>query len=192
MEDTMEQWHLWFRYSRDHHVTVIQTSPACHKKVAPIRERTSFAVIEEDIIYGDKVFTGFWNFLLEMGPDCIELSKNLTKHLDKFLAENREKFDVIFGDSSNIGVFLSAESFDMPAIVSSPGFSLAVETTDKKHKFSVLEVIIFKIATMVCAKYIEESRQNRGLQEVVSQNNLLIFEYFSRFPSLIYTSPLLY
>ena len=175
--------------SRDNHVTVISTSPVCEKKLAPVQKRASFELIKEDIIMGDADLESQLQFLMEIGPMWVQLAKNITTYLDVYLAENKENFDIIIADITNLGVFLSAETFDMPIIVSTPGTSISVEYADEKHEVGFFELIIYNYALGVFTSFIAESRRKRKLPELVSQNDLVPFEYYSRFPALIYTSP---
>ena len=176
--------------SRDNHVTVISTSPVCEKKLAPVQKRASFELIKEDIIVGDADMESMWQFLHEIGFLWIGFSKNLSAYLDDYLTENKDNVDIIIGDITHAGVFLSAESFDIPIIMSTPGISLAVEHADEKQEASFMEILIYnKYALSAFKKYIEESRVERNLPKVLSQTDMIPFDYHCRFPSIIYASP---
>ena len=139
------------------------------------------------------LLTGQLQYLLEVGQLHVDSAKNMTAYFDTFFRENKEEYDVVIADISTTGVFLSAESFDIPIILSTPGTSVAVENMDIKQEAAFWEMVIFKFVFNGFGKYIEKSRLERKLPEVVSQWDIIIpFEYNSRFPAMIYTSPQFY
>ena len=178
--------------SRDNHVTVVSTSSNCDKKLVPIQKRASFDLIQGNMIIGEAAIESEFHFLMIVGDSYINMAKNMSLYFDNFLARNRDNFDVIIADVTNLGVFLSAESFNMPIIVSSPGISLGSEHSDEMLGMKFYEMLAWMFAFDVFTRYIDSSRRERGLPEVISQNNLLPFEHFVRFPSILFASPSFY
>ena len=175
--------------STKHHVTILETSPACQKKLHQLEENYSFDVIHGDFVLPTTQISGTMDFMLKFGSLLTEASQNTSTFLLEFLKGKESKYDLIVADMTQEGVLIAAEVLDIPAAVLLTLTSAGVENVQEKISEPVMETLVWKLAMQ---KHVEDLRSMRkafGLADLVSQGDLFPWEYLSRFPMVIITSP---
>ena len=178
--------------SKHHNTTLVITSEKCLQKLESIGRLDSINFIDMKVIPSDLNFDGKIDFMWNFPQFWSELNRLSYTHLSKFLATNRQSYDMLITDVIFDGTLIAAEEHNMPVIDIITPLPGGVENLQDQMGSPLSDTILLKLSFHQAFCWLYDTRKELGLPELDHQGRFSRMEYFSRFPMLIVTSPMFY